>query len=440
MNKSEKNDLHRKLESRHVQFIAFGGAIGSGLFLGTGLSVASAGPSIILGYIISGFIFFLIMRQLGEMITEEPVAGSFSHFANKYCGKISGFISGWSYWLIQIMCGITALTSVAVYTLYWFPTIVTWKSALFFFVLVNIISFSAVKIYGEIEFWFSVVKVAAVCAMISIGLYILFLKPDLIPGANIKNLWLLSSTQTNTGLITSIISGFFPHGIIGLISVIPVMIFSFDGLEYVGIAVAETADPEKTIPKAINQVVIRTTLLYVGSLFVLLSLYHWSSLSITDVPFLMIFERIGFKYAAWVFNFVILTAALSVYIGSTYSNTRTLHGLSSQGIAPKIFKKTTKTGVTVSANILSGICTFLVVPLNYFMPNWFDVFQIIVKFIVVFIIITWILISFSHIKFKEQKKIENHITKFKSPFYPYSNYFIFIFSAFILVIVFFTHF
>jgi L-asparagine transporter-like permease len=431
MKESQKNTLERKLKNRHIQFIALGGAIGTGLFLGTGSTIFSAGPSVLLGYLIAGYVVFLIMRQLGEMSTEEPVAGSFSYFANKYWGSFPGFLSGWSYWVQYVLVGIAELTAVAAYTQYWFPTIATWKTALFFFIIINGINLTAVKAYGEIEFWFSTIKVLAICAMILVGGYILGINPSLINGATIKNLWMAATVGTNAG--NPLFSGFFPHGFIGIIAAIPIITFAFGGVELVGITAAEAVNPTKTIPKAVNQIVLLVLIFYVCSIATLLSLYHWSSLNITDSPFVMIFEKIGFKYVAWVLNFVILTAGLSVYNSCIYSNSRMLYGLALQNNAPKIFTKTTKKGVPATAQTLSGILTFLVVPLNYFFPNWFDAFQIVINFTVVFIFINWILITMSHIKFKKQKNMENFKTIFPSPFFPYANYLILAFILFLLV-------
>jgi L-asparagine transporter-like permease len=431
MKESQKNTLERKLKNRHIQFIALGGAIGTGLFLGTGSAIFSAGPSVLFGYLIAGYAVFLIMRQLGEMSTEEPVAGSFSYFAHKYWGAFPGFLSGWSYWIQYILVGIAELTAVAAYTQYWFPTIATWKTALFFFIIINGINLTAVKAYGEIEFWFSTIKVLAICAMILVGGYILGINPSLIGGATIKNLWMTATIGTNAG--NPIFSGFFPHGFIGLIASIPIITFAFGGVELVGITAAEAIDPTKTIPKAVNQIVFLVLIFYVGSIAALLSLYHWSNLNITDSPFVMIFEKIGFKYAAWALNFVILTAALSVYNSCIYSNSRMLYGLALQNNAPKIFTKTTKKGVPATAQTLSGILTFLVVPLNYFFPNWFDAFQIVINFTVVCIFINWTLITMSHIKFKKQKNMKNFKTIFPSPFFPYANYLILAFILFLLI-------
>ncbi|MDR1418686.1 MAG: amino acid permease [Endomicrobium sp.] len=421
-----KSNLKRKLQNRHIQFIALGGSVGTGLFLGAGSAIFAAGPSVLLGYLISGLIIFLIMRQLGEMNTQDPSAGSSSYFAYKYWGDFPGFLAGWNYWIEYVLAGITELTAVAAYTQYWFPDIAAWKIALFFFMLINGINLTTVKAYGEVEFWFSSIKIIAICAMILTGSYILFFNPSLVPGASIKNLWHTPTIGVNAG--DPLFNGFFPYGIIGLIVSLPMITFAFGGLELLGITASETQDPKKTIPKAINQVVFRILIFYVGSLAVLLSLYHWSNLSISDSPFVMIFDRIGFKYGAWTLNFIVLTAALSVYNSCIYSNSRMLYALALQKNAPHIFAKTNKQGVPGNAILLSSLATFLVVPLSYFAPNWFDAFKVVVSFVVICILVNWGLITLAHIKFKQKNKE----TLFPVPFYPYSNYLTLVFILFIL--------
>ncbi|MDR3306201.1 MAG: amino acid permease [Endomicrobium sp.] len=426
MHNPEKSKLKRNLTNRHIQFIALGGAVGTGLFLGAGNAIFVAGPAVLLGYLVAGIIVFLIMRQMGEMNAQDPSAGSSSYFAYKYWGDFPGFLVGWNYWFAYALAGITELTAVAAYAQYWFPNIATWKTALFFFIVINIVNFTAVRAYGEVEFWFSSIKIFAICAMILAGGYILFFDPSLVVGATIKNLWQAPCVGLHAG--DAAFSGFFPHGAIGLIMALPIITFAFGGLELIGITAAETENPTKTIPKAINQVVYRVLIFYIGSLVVLLSLYHWSDLSALESPFVMIFDRIGFKYAAWTLNFIVLTAALSVYNSCIYSNSRMLYGLALQKNAPRALAKTNKRGVPFNAILVSSAITFLVAPLNYFIPNWFKAFKIILSFVVVCILVNWALITLSHMKFKSKNKE----TLFPAPFYPYSNYITLAFIAFIL--------
>lgn len=246
---AQGNQLKRGLTNRHIQLIALGGSIGTGLFLGIGPAAVLAGPSVILGYAIAGIIAFFIMRQLGEMVVEEPVSGSFSHFAYKYCGSFAGFASGWNYWILYILVSMAELTAIGVYVQFWWPEIPLWVSSLFFFLVINALNFASVKVYGETEFWFSIIKVVAIIAMILFGTYLL------ISGtggehATIHNLY-------NDG-------GFFPKGFFektnngsfqGLLSAMALIMFSFGGLELIGITAAEAENPEKNIPKATNQVI-----------------------------------------------------------------------------------------------------------------------------------------------------------------------------------------
>jgi L-asparagine transporter-like permease len=425
-----ENNLKRKLQNRHIQFIALGASIGTGLFLGAGSAIFSAGPAVLLGYLIAGFLVFLMIRQLNEMNTEETAPGSYSYFAYKYWGEFPGFLAGWNHVMLYILISIAELTAVAAYTQYWFPNIPTWETALFFFVIITIVNLATVKAYGEAEFTFSIVKITAICTMILAGGYILFFDPSLVAGATIKNLWHAATIGKHAWDLS--FSGFFPHGFIGLMAAFPTIIFAFDGLDTIGITAAETADPKKNIPKATNQVVFRILIFYIGSLIVLLSLYHWSNLNVLESPFVMIFDRIGFKYAAWALNFIILTAALSVYNSCIYGNSRMLYGLALQKNAPQAFAKTTAQGVPITSVLFTSLLTFLVVPLNYFMPNWFEAFDVIMNFSVICIVTYWCIIAITHLKFKNEMKNKNRKTVFPSLFYPYSNYIVLAAVAFIL--------
>lgn len=434
MNQSHPDGkLKRGLKNRHIQLIALGGAVGTGLFLGTGNAIFQAGPSVILGYAIAGMFAFLIMRQLGDMVAEEPAAGSFSYFANKYWGHFPGFLSGWNYWILYVMVGIAELTAAAAYMQHWMPGLETWKTTLVFFVLINAINLATVKAFGEMEFWFAIIKVAAICAMILVGGYILLADPGLVPGASIKNLLQPPTVGPNAG--NPEFGGFLPYGLGGLILAVPVIMFSFGGLELVGITAAEADQPRTVIPKAVNQVIYRILIFYVGTLTVLLSLYHWSNLHPTDSPFVKIFDHTGFPAIAGTLNFVVLTAALSVYNSCVYCNSRMLYGLSIQGNAPHVFSKANKRGVPTPALLLSGALTFLVVPLNYFFPVWIDAFKVALGFVVSCLVINWAMISLAHLKFKKRMLGKNHKTAFPSPWYPWANFLCLGLVAFVLVVM-----
>ncbi len=424
---TSQGQLKRGLTNRHIQLIALGGAIGTGLFLGSAGVMASAGPSMLLGYAIGGFIAFLIMRQLGEMIVEEPVAGSFSHFAHKYWGGFAGFLSGWNYWVLYVLVGMAELTAVGKYVHYWYPEMPTWATALAFFVLINLINLANVKAFGEAEFWFAIIKVGAILGMIALGLYLL------VSGAggeqaSVSNLW-------SHG-------GFFPNGAGGLMVVMAVIMFSFGGLELVGITAAEAENPTKVIPKAINQVVYRILLFYVVALGILLSLYPWDSLVETLTsgddpyarsPFVQIFSLIGSDTAAHVLNFVVLTAALSVYNSGVYANSRMLYGLAEQRDAPRIFLKLSRNGVPTVAILVSGAITLLCVALNYVLPE--GALILLMSLVVAALVLNWAMITLSHLKFRQAMLARGVTTRFKALWSPWGNYLCLAFVGFILLVM-----
>ncbi|MBP8171772.1 MAG: amino acid permease [Pseudomonas sp.] len=417
-------ELKRGLQNRHIQLIALGGAIGTGLFLGSAGVLKSAGPSMILGYAIAGFIAFLIMRQLGEMIVEEPVAGSFSHFAHKYFGGYAGFLSGWNYWVLYVLVGMAELTAVGKYVQFWWPEIPTWVSAAAFFVLINLLNLTSVKVFGETEFWFALVKVVAIIGMILLGVFLL-----------------VSGTGGEQAAVSNLWShgGFFPNGLEGLVMVLAIIMFSFGGLELVGITAAEAEEPKKVIPKAINQVIWRILIFYIGALSVLLMLYPWDKLLETlnsagdpysGSPFVQIFSLLGSDTAAHLLNFVVLTAALSVYNSGVYCNSRMLFGLAEQGDAPKAFLKVNRRGVPVLAIGVSALITLLCVLVNYLAPQ--RALEMLMALVVSSLVINWAMISLSHLKFRQSLNQRGIEPGFKALWYPFSNYLCLAFVALIL--------
>jgi aromatic amino acid transport protein AroP len=438
-----ENKLKRGLQNRHIQLIALGGAIGTGLFLGIGPAAVLAGPSVILGYALAGVIAFFIMRQLGEMVVEEPVSGSFSHFAYKYWGSFAGFASGWNYWVLYILVSMSELTAIGVYIHFWWPEIPLWTSSLFFFVAINALNLTSVKVYGEVEFWFSIVKVVAIIAMIVFGVYLLF-SGSAGEQATVHNLW-------NDG-------GFFPKGLFssdgkggfqGLFAAIAMIMFSFGGLELIGITAAEAERPEKTIPKATNQVIYRILIFYVGALVILFSLSPWKNITTDSSPFVMVFETLkGFQFnlfgktiyftsvIANVLNLIVLTAALSVYNSCVYSNSRMLYGLAQQGNAPAFLSKLNKNHVPVKALLISGIFAAVCIVVNKLMPE--RALGILMSLTVSSLIINWLMISITHLKFRKNKNAEQVKTKFPSFIYPLSNYICLVFLIGILVLMWIT--
>lgn len=440
---SSKKELKRGLLNRHIQLIALGGAIGTGLFLGIGPAAVLAGPAVVFGYAIAGFIAFLIMRQLGEMVVEEPVSGSFSHFAYKYWGPFPGFASGWNYWILYILVSMSELTAIGIYVQFWWPEIPLWASSLFFFLVINALNLASVKIYGEAEFWFSIIKVIAIIAMIIFGTYLL------ISGsggeqASVNNLW-------NDG-------GFFPKGLFtknetggfeGLLTALALIMFSFGGLELIGITAAEAENPEKNIPKATNQVIYRILIFYVGALIILFSLSPWREITPGSSPFVTVFDTLkGFEFTilgrtfyftsiiANVLNVIVLTAALSVYNSSVYSNSRMLFGLAKQGNAPKFLAKLNNNHVPIMAIMVSAIFAAICIVINKLIPE--EALNILMSLVVSSLVINWIMISITHLYFRKSKIREGVKPKFSAFGFPLTNYICLIFLFGVLIIMWIT--
>ncbi|AYA68451.1 amino acid permease [Acinetobacter sp. WCHA55] len=421
MSAQQQPQLKHGLSNRHIQLIALGGSIGTGLFLGISQTIKLAGPSVILGYALAGLIAFFMMRQLGEMVVEEPVSGSFSYFAYKFWSPFAGFMSGWNYWVLNVLVCMAELSAIGLYVQYWWPEIPTWISALGFFVLINAINLLHVKVFGETEFLFSMIKILAIIGMIGYGAWLLASGHG-GAHASISNLWALG--------------GFFPNGISGLIMAMAIIMFSFGGIELVGIAAAETKNPTTTIPKAVNQIVYRVLLFYVLTIIVLLSLFPWNQIAEGGSPFVLIFDSLGSQGVATVLNFVVLTAAISVYNGTSYGTSRMLLGLAEQGNAPRFLKKINQRGIPYAAILCSALVTLLCVVLNYIFPE--KAFKLLMSLVVSAIVINWMMLALTHLKFKQRMLALKKSTLFPTLIYPISNYICIAFMLGILVVMWLT--
>lgn len=417
-----QNKLHRGLKNRHIQMIALGGAIGTGLFYGSGTSIKLVGPGISLSYLIGGIAVFFIMRSLGEMAVDEPVSGSFSHYAYRYWGDFAGFFSGWNYWFCYVIVNMAELSVVGVYINYWFPSIPIWVSSLAFLILITLVNLINVKAFGEFEFWFSLIKVVAIVAMILFGLLIIFFGL----GNNGQSIG-LSNLWTH--------GGYLPNGLWGLLLSLVIVMFSFGGVELIGITAGEADRPQESIPKAINQVIWRILLFYVGALLILTIIYPWNLVGTTGSPFVEIFSAIGIPAAAGILNVVVLTAALSTYNSGLYSNGRMLHSLALHGSAPKVFARLSKAGAPVVGVIFSSTLTLIAVILNFLVPG--KVFLYLMSVATIAAIFNWVMILITHLKFRRAKQETGEEKKlgFRLPLYPLSNYVTLVFLAMVVVLM-----
>ena len=416
MSNANATKMRRGLKNRHLQMIALGGAIGTGLFYGSASTIALAGPSVMLAYLLGGIVIFFIMRMLGEMAVDEPVSGSFSYYANKYWGKFPGFMSGWNYWFNYVIVSMAELTAVGIYMNFWLPDLPQWVSALVCLIVITVANFINVRMYGEMEFWMALIKITAIMMMIVLGLYLLFGGAAAFP-ENISNLWAHG--------------GFLPNGWWGLGLSLTVVMFSFGGIELIGITAGEADDPDRTIPQAINGVIVRILLFYVGTMAVLMALWPWNEVGMEASPFVQIFSNVGIPAAAHILNFVVLTAAISVYNSAIYSNSRMLYGLATDDDAPKFLAKISGRGVPVNGILVSSGITLLVVLLNYMFPG--HVFMYFISIATAAAVVDWIVICITHLKFKAYCQREGKDTKFKAILYPWANY---LCLAFLLGVVF----
>jgi len=399
--------LQRGLEERHISLMSLGAAIGVGLFLGSASAIERAGPAILLGYAISGAIMFFIMRALGEMAVEHPVAGSFSRYAHNYLGPLAGYLTGWNYWFLWVVTCIAEITAVGIYMQFWFPDTPRWAWALAALVLMTFINFLAVKAYGEFEFWFALIKIVTIIAMIVVGLgMILFGIGNGGVATGIRNLW-------EHG-------GFFPHGMSGVLMSLQMVMFAYLGIEMIGVTAGEVKNPQKSLTKAINSVFWRILIFYVGALFVIMSIYPWNEIGEKGSPFVLTFEKIGIHAAAGIINFVVLTAALSSCNSGIFSTSRMLFNLAEQQEAPSAFGRLTKRGIPGAALIATALVMLVGVYLNYVSEK---VFQWVTSIATFGAIWTWAVILLSQLKFRKQLSAEQaQRLTFKLPLYPYSSY------------------
>lgn len=419
----DDNQLSRGLKNRHVQLIALGGTIGTGLFLGAGQSIHLAGPSIILAYGIAGLACFLLMRALGELLVSDVESNSFVYFIKKYLGEKMGFVIGWTYWMCWIAIAMAEVTASGLYVQFWFPNIPIWLTGLVLLLVLFIINIVAVSAFGETEFWLAIIKIVAIVALIVIGIVLVSVH--------------YKTPYGHASLMNVVDGGFFATGGKGFILSFQMVLFSFAGIEMIGMTASETQDPLVTIPKSINEVPTRVLLFYIGSLLALMSIFPWQHVSPTSSPFVQVFAGVGIQSAAVIINFVVLTAAISACNSSLFTTGRMLFSLTYNGKS-KLSQKVgtlSRRQIPFNAILFSTAVIAVIVLLSIMMPG--DVFSFISSVATTCFLFVWSMIVLAHLKYRRiiQKAGKENQLKFKMPLYPIADYFVLIFMAFVAVVL-----
>ncbi|MDU3708199.1 MAG: amino acid permease [Staphylococcus lugdunensis] len=417
------NELHRSLSARQVRMIALGGTIGVGLFMGATSTIKWTGPSVIFAYLIAGIFLFLIMRAMGEMIYLNPTTGSFATFASDYIHPVAGYMTAWSNIFQWIVVGMSEVIAVGEYMNFWFPNLPQWVPGVIAVALLLTANLATVKAFGEFEFWFALIKVITILLMIVAGLGLIFF--GIGNGGHpigISNLW-------SHG-------GFLPHGWMGFFFALSIVIGSYQGVELIGITAGETKNPKKNIKSAINGVIWRILIFYIGAVFVIVSIYPWDQLGDIGSPFVATFAKIGITFAAGLINFVVLTAALSGCNSGIFSASRMIYTLAQKGQMPKVFTKVMRNGVplyavlAISIGILVGALLNVVLPV--FIKGADSIFVYVYSASILPGMIPWFMILISHLRFRKlhPEQLEGH--PFKMPGGSFANY---ITIAFLIIVL-----
>jgi len=418
---SEHATLTRGLKSRHVELMAVGGAIGVGLFLGSARAIQNAGPGLILAYALGGAVIFFIMRALGEMLLYRPVSGSFVVYADEFIGPFAGFATGWSYWFMWVVTGIAELTAIGVYVTYIFPDFPQWLTVLLTLMVLYGANMLAVRLFGEMEFWFALIKVAMIVVLIVGGLAItVFHIGDLGQQARFSNLW-------EHG-------GFLPFGILGTLLTLQMVMFAFQGVELIGVTAGEAENPEKVLPRATNGVIYRILIFYIGALIVIMSLIPWTQLDPKVSPFVVVFDRIGIPGATDIVTLVVITAAMSSCNSGIYSTGRMLFALAQGGRAARSLGALNRRNLPSRAITISAALMLVGVFLNYAVPD--KVFIWVTSVSLIGTLWTWSIIMLAHRNYRRAvAEGRAAAVSYRMPGAPVANWIVMIFLAVVAVML-----
>ena len=415
----EPPHLARQLSNRHIQLIAIGGAIGTGLFMGSGKTISAAGPSVIFVYMIIGFMLFFVMRAMGELLLSNLHYKSFSDFAADLLGPWAGFFTGWTYWFCWVVTGIADVIAIAGYADELIPGIQLWIPGIFTVAVLLLLNLATVRAFGETEFWFAMIKIVAILALIGTGLVMIFTGFETPAGtASFSNLW-------SHG-------GFFPNEFMGFVAGFQIAVFAFVGIELVGTTAAEAKDPEKNLPKAINSIPIRVLLFYVGALIILMSVTPWTEFEAGRSPFIGMFSLAGLGMAATIINLVVLTSAMSSANSGVYSTSRMVYGLAQEGDAPTVFGNLSSRKVPQNALFLSCVLLLSGVVLLYAGKDIALAFEMVTTVSAVCFMFVWSIILASYLAFRKRRARLHEESRFKMPGGVVMVWVVFAFFAFVL--------
>lgn len=381
--------LHKELTRAQLVMIGLGGAIGTGLFMGSGLAIGYAGPAVILSYAIAAIAAVAMVFSLSEMAVVHPTAGSFGTYAEIYLNPWAGMIARYSYWMAQVIAVGGEAIAAGVYMTFWFPGTPVWLwSVSFAFVLLYFNSRS-VNNFGSIEYWFALIKVIAIVVFIVLGL------------ATIFGLWAEPIGFHN---LTGLPGGFMPRGFSGVWMAVIIGILSFNGIEVIAVTSGEARDPVRTIPAALRTMALRLFLFYILALTIVVTFVPWTETGatiVTQSPFVRVFAHSGIRHAAGIMNFVVLSAALSSMNTNVYLCSRMLFSLSRGGYAPRLLGRLSKNGTPIAAILLSGACILIAAGLSKLTPRAYNYLFGVALFDAM---IVWIIILLSHLSFRRRHK------------------------------------
>ena len=397
------DDLQRNLSNRHIQLIAIGGAIGTGLFMGSGKTISLAGPSIVFVYAIIGIMLFFVMRAMGELLLSNLQYKSFIDFSADLLGPWAGFFTGWTYWFCWIITGIADVIAISAYAQFWWPDLPQWAPAIACVAVLLSLNLLTVKLFGEVEFWFAMIKIVAIVTLVGTGLYMVLTGFSSPAGrtASLANLW-------NDG-------GMFPHGAMGFFAGFQIAVFAFVGIELVGTTAAEAKDPHRTLPRAINSIPVRIIIFYVCALIAIMAVTPWRDVIPSKSPFVELFVLAGLPAAASIINFVVLTSAASSANSGVFSTSRMLYGLAQEGDAPKVFGKLSAASVPSRGLVFSCVCLLGGAFLMWVVPNLVEAFTLVTTVSAILFMFVWSLILLSYISYRKHRAELHQASRYRMP-------------------------